>query len=521
MDYVNSAKIKMRDHKLLVTAMLRFANPMIAELMIKCGIDSVCIDNEHYPFTDSDIVNIVRAVHGAGGKCTLRHVPKTPAGLYRAMDMGIDGVLIPNVETAEEAKLLVDAVKYPPVGNRGCCPITRGADFGIGIDVLEYYKKKNDAVTVEVMVESRKGFANLDEIMKVPGIDMIIIGPSDFSGSYGRPGRASDPDIQADLNELVRRIRAAGFPVECMVSDVDSALKKVAEGECNINFKSDLQMLTQQFADHIGILKSACGERLRSGDPIKRLRNKELVSMSYLRIAEPAIAEIAVMSGIDFVVIDNEHFAYSDRDITDMIRAIHCRGGKAIVRIYDKSRAAIGRILDMGADGIIAPQVSTYEEALEVVKATKYPPVGNRGFCPITPGVGYGLDATPAELAVRANENTVVGLMVETKGCIEELDKILSIKELDYAAIGPSDLSASYGLPGENDAPVVKKAIEEATEKIKASHVALFGQCYKEEDVAAELASGASVLNVGSDLQFLVWGFSKFANAVKGAVKEK
>ena len=217
---------------------------------------------------------------------------------------------------------------------------------------------------------------------------------------------------------------------------------------------------------------------------------------------------------------DPSSVSYSDRDIIDMIRAIHCRGGKAIVRIYDKSRAAIGRILDMGADGIIAPQVSTYEEALEVVKATKYPPVGNRGFCPITPGVGYGLDATPAELAVRANENTVVGLMVETKGCVEELDKILSIKELDYAAIGPSDLSASYGLPGENDAPVVKKAIEEATEKIKASHVALFGQCYKEEDVAAELASGASVLNVGSDLQFLVWGFSAYVKAVKGSVNE-
>ena len=521
MDYINSAKEKIRNRKLLVTAMLRFANPMIAEIMIKCGIDSVCIDNEHYPFTDYDVVNIVRAVHGAGGKCTMRHVPKSHGALYRLMDMGIDGVLLPNVETAEEARMLVSAVKYPPEGSRGCCPITRGADYGVNVDVQEYYKKKNDTVLVELMIESQKGLANLDEIMKVPGIDMIVVGPSDFSGSYGRPGCASDPDIKADIDNALARIKAAGFPIEVMAYDMDFALKKIAEGERVISSRSDLQMITKSFEDHIAILKKGCGTLLKSGNPIERLRNKELVSMAYMRIAEPAIAEIAVMSGTDFVVIDNEHFAYSDRDIIDMIRAIHCRGGKAIVRIYDKSRAAIGRILDMGADGIIAPQVSTYEEALEVVKATKYPPVGNRGFCPITPGVGYGLDTSPAELAVQANKNTVVGLMIETKGCVEELDKILSIKELDYAAIGPSDLSASYGLPGENDAPVVKKAIEEATRKIKASHVALFGQCYKEEDVASELASGASVLNIGSDLQFLVWGFSAYVKAVKGSENEK
>ena len=87
MDYVNSARQKMKERKLLVTAMLRFANPMIAEIMIRCGIDSVCIDNEHYPFTDNDVVNIVRAVHGAGGKCTMRHVPKSHGALYRLMDM--------------------------------------------------------------------------------------------------------------------------------------------------------------------------------------------------------------------------------------------------------------------------------------------------------------------------------------------------------------------------------------------------------------------------------------------------
>lgn len=519
MDYVNSAKEKMKNRKLLVTAMLRFANPTVAEIMIKCGIDSVCIDNEHYPFTDNDVVNIVRAVHGAGGKCTMRHVPKSHGALYRLMDMGIDGVLLPNVETPEEAKMLVDAVMYPPEGSRGCCPITRGADFGMGIDVHEYYSKKNDTVTVEVMIESRTGLSNLDEIMKVPGIDMIVIGPSDFSGSYGRPGHASDPDIKSDIDNAISRIKAAGFPVEVMAYDIDFALKKIEEGERVISSRSDLQMLTKTFEDRISAVKKICGE-CDGSDPIERLRAKKPVTMPYLRIAEPAIAEIAVMAGCDFVVIDDEHFAFSDRDLIDMIRAVHCRGGKAIVRVHDKSRGAIGRILDMGADGIIAPQISSYEEALEVVKATKYPPVGNRGFCPITPGAGYGIGMTPKEYGEKKNSEIVVGLMIETKGAIENLDKILSIKELDYASIGPSDVSASYGYPGDYDNPIVKEAIETARKKIVASHVALSGQCYTDEAIGKAISSGRTVLNLGSDVQFLIWGFTEYVKAVKGSVNE-
>ena len=519
MDYVNSAKVKMKERKLLVTAMLRFANPSVAEIMVKCGIDSVCIDNEHYPFTDTDVVNIVRAVHGAGGRCTMRHVPKSHGALYRLMDMGIDGVLLPNVETAEEAKLLVSAVKYPPEGSRGCCPITRGADFGMGIDVQEYYQKKNDTVTVEVMIESRTGLSHLDEIMKVPGIDMIVIGPSDFSGSYGRPGRASDPDIKADIDNAISRIKAAGFPVETMAYDIDFALKKIAEGERVISSRSDLQLLTKTFEERVAAAKKIMGEPKHS-DPVARLRAKEPVTMPYLRIAEPSIAEIAVMAGCDFVVIDDEHFAFSDREIIDMIRAVHCRGGKAIVRVHDKNRGFIGRILDMGADGIIAPQVSSYEEALAVVQATKYPPVGNRGFCPITPGADYGIGMTPKEYGEKKNDEIVVGLMIETKGAIEDLDKILSIKELDYASIGPSDVSASYGYPGDYSNPVVQEAIETARSKITASHVALSGQCYKDEDVSKVLAAGRTVLNLGSDVQFLIWGFTEYVKAVKGSVNE-
>lgn len=154
----------------VLSAMTRFQNPVYAEVMARSGLDCIIVDNEHYPFTDNDCVNIVRAVHSAGADCALRMSGIDFNAIYRALDMGFDGIYIPNVETAEEAQLIVDACKYPPEGHRGCCPITRGADYGVNLNVSEYYQNINDQIFVVIMIESKKGFMNLDEILKVKGL---------------------------------------------------------------------------------------------------------------------------------------------------------------------------------------------------------------------------------------------------------------------------------------------------------------------------------------------------------------
>ena len=119
MQFRNPAKEKYQKHEPIMTAMMRFSSPALAEIMVRAGAESVCIDNEHYPFTDEEIVNICRVVRGLGAECVMRLGEKSLNAIYRAMDMGLDGVLLPNVETAEEAQMIVDAVKYPPVGRRG------------------------------------------------------------------------------------------------------------------------------------------------------------------------------------------------------------------------------------------------------------------------------------------------------------------------------------------------------------------------------------------------------------------
>ena len=524
MNYSNPSREKTRNRKPVITAMTRMANPMLAEIIAKCGAESITIDNEHFPFTDKDIVDIVRAIHGAGAEAMIRVNQKDTGTIYRTLDMGVDGILAPNIAGRDEAEQVIKACKYPPVGNRGCCPITRGADFGIGIDVHEYYQRINDKIQVSMMVEDHQVLDELDDILKLEGIDHFAIGPSDFSGSYGRPGRASDPDIAKAITDAYEKIMAKGFAASGLAYTPEAAAGMLSENRTVFNIGSDLQMLTKSYTDYTRMADEAaatCGLK-RNGKSLKhKLQDKDIAVVPFVRIAEPAIAEIAILSGVDGIIIDTEHFAFSDSELINTIRATHCRGGKAIVRVYDKSRAAIGRILDMGADGIMAPQVKSYEEALDIIRSVKYPAAGHRGFCPITRGADFGLEGTPSEIAANANQETIVGIMIETKEAYEDLDRILTLSDqIDFITIGPSDLSASFGKPGEYGDPEVKAAIANITERVRNSRSSLMTVTTTSDAMRTAIESGATMLCTGSDLQYMIWGFSSLISAMKKLIAE-
>ena len=131
-----------------------------------------------------------------------------------------------------------------------------------------------------------------------------------------------------------------------------------------------------------------------------------------------------------------------------LARAAQIYGSGVVIRVPNEEAARVAQMMDCQLQGIKIPHVETKEQALAIVNAVKYAPVGTRGFCPITRAADYGFTASPADYPVRANRDSVVSIMVETKRGLENLDEILSIPEIDVVAIGPSDVSASYGLPG-------------------------------------------------------------------------
>lgn len=501
----------LESHKPVRSAMTRFQNPVYAEVMAKSGLDCVIVDNEHYPFTDNDCVNIVRAVHAAGADCAIRMSGIDFNAIYRALDMGFDGIYIPNVETAEQAQLIVDACKYPPEGRRGCCPITRGADYGVNNPPTEYYQNINDQIFVVIMIESVRGVENIDKILAVKGIDVIALGPSDLSGSYGKPGIVDDT-LRTVMDTVYEKARKAGVVCETMVKSADDAKKGIAKGDLFLYLDSDLQIISEAFRVHNGEALQVIREAgyADNGKTLKqRIRDLEPIILPYIRLPEPAVAEIAVLHGSDLIVLDNEHFAFNDSDIINMIRAIHCRGGKVLVRLPDKSKSYIGRVLDMGADGVVAPIIDSYEEAIEVVRACLYGPEGNRGLCPITAGADYGFTHNPSEYSELANRKVIIAVMIESQSGVRDLGRILEIPQIDYVSIGPADISASYGYAGQVDSPVVKKIIRDIQNQIKAKGKAVCAHGYTTEDVRKALDEHLTILNTGSELQYLMWGMKK------------
>ncbi len=249
----------------------------------------------------------------------------------------------------------------------------------------------------------------------------------------------------------------------------------------------------------------------------KMFEKKELIISTMQRIASPAISEILALVGSDLITLDNEHYPFTDKQLINCIRAAQGKGADCIVRVTNNDLATISRVMDMGANGVLVPHVDSYEQALNVVDAIKYAPVGKRGFCPITRSAYYGYGLTLQEYVKISNENSIVGIMVETKDGIEDLDRILTIKEIDFIAVGPSDVSASFGYPGDLDHPEVKQALKTAREKICAAGFGLSGQAYTKQKGEELISQGATRMNVGSDLQTLVKSFGTKVTEYKKA----
>lgn len=258
---------------------------------------------------------------------------------------------------------------------------------------------------------------------------------------------------------------------------------------------------------------------MKVANPVRRkLSEGGVILCGMLRLPNPAAAEIMAASGIEMICIDNEHYPFNPETVEKIARAGQIHGASVFIRIPNKDPATIAQMLDCGVQGIKIPHVDTKEEAQAVVDAVKYAPVGRRGFCPITRGAAYGYELSPADFTVDANRETLIAIMVETKTGLENMDEILTVDGIDIIAIGPSDVSASYGLPGQPDHPVVKAAIDEASKKVIASGRQLCTLVKNEQQAWEALEMGARIFQIGSELQMLTGGFSALVREVKESV---
>jgi len=184
-------------------------DPIVTELAAECGMDFVWIDMEHSPLMITNVQNMLLAVKGTNCAPFVR-VPWCVNYLLKpVLDLGPAGVIIPMVNNAEIARKAVSACRYPVHGGERGFATRRQNGFN-GIPISEYIATSEHDPMVIVQIEHKEAVENIDEILAVPGIDSVCIGPYDLSTSYGKPGRFDDPEIIAAIDHVRERTKAAG-----------------------------------------------------------------------------------------------------------------------------------------------------------------------------------------------------------------------------------------------------------------------------------------------------------------------
>lgn len=188
----------------------------------------------------------------------------------------------------------------------------------------------------------------------------------------------------------------------------------------------------------------------------QRIRNRELTLGSWITIPHPSIVEILSSANFDWLTIDIEHSAIDFESVQMLISTIQANDMKALVRVSDNDEVIIKRVLDAGADGIIVPMIKSLDDAKKMIDAVYYPPKGKRGVgLSRAQQFGIGFDAYQKRLE---NEIIVIA-QIEHVDAITNLKDILSVDEIDATLIGPYDLSASMGKPGQYHDDDVKETI--------------------------------------------------------------
>jgi 4-hydroxy-2-oxoheptanedioate aldolase len=184
-----------------------------------------------------------------------------------------------------------------------------------------------------------------------------------------------------------------------------------------------------------------------------KLKTKQRLLGTFVQIPSPAIVELAGYAGFDFVIIDFEHGPLGIETATNMVRAADASNTSPVIRVAKNDPFLIGQALDIGAEGVMVPQITDYDAAVQAVRSTRYGPEGIRGTCPCVRSAKYA--GTDASYFRRANEEVVTILLLEGKEAVDNISKLVTIPNIDVLMMGAWDLSSSLGIPGQVDSPLV------------------------------------------------------------------
>jgi len=251
---MDSLKKKLSENKLTVGSWVTIGHPSVVEVLLQSPFDWLVIDMEHSVISLETAQDLISTIESNGAAPLVRVGENHPNLIKRVMDAGAHGVVVPMINSKEDAIKAVESVKYPPEGKRGV-GLYRAQKYGEGFN--EYKKWLSENSVVIAQIEHIDAVKNIEEILQVKGIDGCIIGPYDLSGSMGIPGEYNDEKVLEALEKVKTACKKMNKPLGYHVIPPDSeeAKKKIDEGYTFIAFSLDFLFLGRKCKEEFGKLK--------------------------------------------------------------------------------------------------------------------------------------------------------------------------------------------------------------------------------------------------------------------------
>ena len=224
---VNTFKAALESGKQQIGLWMTVPGTVVPEALAGLGYDWICVDTEHSQLEVVDAVASLQGLKGYPVHPVVRPALNDEALIKRVLDLGAQTILVPQVQTPEEAELAVKRALYPPVGIRGVAGVTRASHYGL---VKDYLQTANEQICVLVQVETGAALARLDEIAQVKGVGGVFIGPADLAASLGHPGNPNHPDVRSAIEGAIVRLKELGVPSGILTLDPTFAKRCIELG---------------------------------------------------------------------------------------------------------------------------------------------------------------------------------------------------------------------------------------------------------------------------------------------------
>jgi 4-hydroxy-2-oxoheptanedioate aldolase len=237
---LNPFKQALHSGRLQIGLWHSLASHLVVEILADSGFDWILIDTEHAPNELPMVLSELQAMSGGSAHAVVRPPWNDSVIIKRLLDVGAQSLLIPYVETEEEAQRAVRSTRYPPQGFRGFASQARASRYG---RIKGYHRAANAEVCLLLQVETKRGLENLERIARVEGVDGVFIGPGDLSAALGYLGEPNHPEVVKTIDDAIRRIKAAGVAPGILSGDAELAQHYIELGCLFAAVGSDIGLL--------------------------------------------------------------------------------------------------------------------------------------------------------------------------------------------------------------------------------------------------------------------------------------